>query len=63
MCVYTKSFPLGFSNPTVKYVGESLGRPYLIGIVGRGLLMMGRDDDRGRGYDATAGPVVVFGGG
>lgn len=49
--IYTKSLPLGFPHPTVKYVGESLGRPYLVGIVGR----RGRGNrDRG----PAAGPEV-----
>lgn len=53
MRIYQKAFRLGFPHPTVKYVGEPLGRPYLIGIVGRCRLGGG---DRGR--DSATGPAV-----
>jgi hypothetical protein len=53
MRIYQKAFRLGFPHPTVKYVGEPLGRPYLIGIVGR--CCRGRG---GCGRASTAGPKV-----
>jgi len=54
-----KSLPLGFPHPTVKYVGESLGRPYLVGIVSRRLLLQ-QLQLMTRGHRRRS-PVEVFG--
>jgi len=54
-----KSLPLGFPHPTVKHVGESLGRPYLVGIVGRRLLLQ-QLQLMARGHRRRS-PVEVFG--
>lgn len=54
-----KSLPLGFPHPIVKYVGDSLGRPYLVGIVGRRLLQLLQLMTCG--HRRRRGPVEVFG--
>lgn len=54
---YTKSLPLGFPHPTVKYVGEPLGRPYLIGIVSRRRVRRGDRRRTGSDHCSTAGSV------